>query len=197
MHKRIQSCLVHRITIHICNCIRVGYGTPSWICGVNRYNVSCTVFCNSVLLSCQFRRRHAYRSFARICNCNFERISQGHNVSGVEGVVDPVLYRVNFLLDDQIRVSTCQVECSSRCPVVRENHRIKGGHASIIVEKFNCECSAIYGGCLGNQVVDVPNLVNLSSSQNVGLVCKWIWLVDCQSSRGTGIDEGHNEILCH
>ena len=54
----------------------------------------------------------------RVDDRNFERISQGHYVSGVEGVIDSVLYRVNSLLENQIRVLNFEIECSSRCSVV-------------------------------------------------------------------------------
>ena len=108
-------------------------------------------------------------------------------------MIDPVFYWVCSLLADHLSVFTCQVESSRICPVVRENIRIEGGLSGVVVEEFDCECSAIDGGLLRDQIVDVPNLVNLSSPQNVGLVCERIWLFDCQSGRGTRVDEGHDE----
>ena len=193
MHKRIETGLVNRIAIYIRYRISVGDCTPSWVSCVNGNDVRCAVLCNCVLLSCQYRRIHTYRSFARICNRNCKRIGQRHNVSGVECVIDPVLDWVCSLLAYHISVFTCKVESSRSCPVVRVNIRIEGGLSTVVVEEFDCECSAIDGGRPGDQVVDVPNLVDLSSSQNVGLVCERIWLFDCQSGRGTRVDEGHDE----
>ena len=112
-------------------------------------------------------------------------------------MIDPVLDWVCSLLAYHLSVFTCQVESSRSCPVVRENIRIEGGLSGVVVEELDCECSAIDGGRPGDQVVDVPNLVDLSSPQNVGLVCERIWLFDCQSGRGTRVDEGHDEGRCY
>ena len=108
-------------------------------------------------------------------------------------MIDPVLDWVCSLLAYHLSVFTCKVESSRSCPVVHENIRIEGGLSTVVVEEFDCECSAIDSGRPGDQVVDVPNLVDLSSSQNVGLVCERIWLFDCQSGRGTRVDKSHHE----
>ena len=197
MHKRIETGLVNRIAIYIRYRIRIGDCTPSWVSCVTGNDVRCAVLCNCVLLSCQYRRIHTYRSFARICNRNCKRIGQRHNVCEVGSVIDPVLDWVCSLLAYHLSVFTCQVESSRSCPVVRENIRIEGGLSTVVVEELDCECSAIDGGRPGDQAIDVPNLVDLSSPQNVGLVFKRIWLFDCQSGRGTRVDKGHHKGLCH
>ena len=112
-------------------------------------------------------------------------------------MIYPVFDRVGTLLAYYFSVFTSQAECSRSCPLVRENIRIESGLSGVVVEELDCECSAIDGGRPGDQVVDVPNLVDLSSPQNVGLVFERIWLFDCQSGRGTRVDKGHHKGLCY